>query len=215
MRLILADDHALVRAGIRALLAQIPGADVVGETGDGLEALALIEKLRPDVALLDITMPGLNGLEVAARVAKVSPRTRILVLSMHASEGYVAQALRAGVAGYLIKDSAPDELPIALTAVAQGKAYLSPSISAKVVEGFLRSSADAAADPLATLTERQREILQLVAEGNANKEIADRLGVTIKTVEAHRAQLMERLGIHDVAGLVRLAIRAGLISPER
>ncbi len=214
MRLMLADDHALVRAGIRALLAQIPGSEVVAETGDGLEALALIEKHRPDVALLDIAMPGLNGLEVAARIARISPRTRILVLSMHAGEGYVAQALRAGVAGYLLKDSAPDELAIALKSVVSGKTYLSPAISAQVVEGFLRSTSDSAPDPLASLTERQREILQLVAEGNSNKEIADRLGVTVKTVEAHRAQVTERLGIRDLPGLVRFAIRAGLISSE-
>jgi len=159
-------------------------------------------------------MPGLNGIEVAARVREESPRTRVLVLSMHSDEGFVARALRAGVSGYLLKDSAPDELLAALKAVARGDSYLSPAISRHVVEGFLRAE-QKGADPVATLTPRQREILQMIAEGHAMKEIAGRLDLSVKTVEAHRSQIMNRLGIHDVAGLVRLAIRAGLVSPER
>jgi len=213
MRILLADDHHLVRAGIRALLERVPSVQVVAECGDGREALEAIERLRPDVALLDITMPGLNGLEVAARIAKLSPKTRILILSMHAGEAYVAQALRAGVAGYLLKDSAAAELGLALEAVGRGEAWLSPAISRQVVEGFL-SSSSAGPDPLAGLTGRQREILQLIAEGRSTKRIAADLGVSVKTVETHRAQLMERLDIHDVPGLVRLAIRTGLISTE-
>jgi DNA-binding NarL/FixJ family response regulator len=213
MRLLLADDHTLFRQGVRSLLDRIAGVEVVAETGDGREALDLLDRIRPDVALLDITMPGLNGLEVAARASKVSPATRVVILSMHAGEAYVAQALRAGVAGYLLKDAAAAELELALHSVRRGETYLSPAISRHVVDGFLgRAPADG--DPLAGLTTRQREILQLIAEGKSTKEIAAILGVSVKTVETHRAQLMDRAGIHDVAGLVRLAIRSGLVSPE-
>jgi DNA-binding NarL/FixJ family response regulator len=213
MRVLLADDHTLVRAGIRTLVERLPGVSVVAETGDGREAVELCERLRPDVVLLDVTMPGLNGLEAAPRIAKASPATRILVLSMHASEGYVAQALRAGVHGYLIKDAAATELEVALRSVMRGEPYMSPAISRHVVDGFLRG-AGTPASPLALLTARQREILQLVAEGRSTKEIAADLGLSVKTVETHRAQLMERLEIRDVAGLVRLAIREGLVSSD-
>jgi DNA-binding NarL/FixJ family response regulator len=214
MRVLIADDHTLVRAGIRALLERIPGTTVVGETGDGREAFDLIEKQRPDLALLDITMPGLNGLEIAGRAANASPKTKVVILSMHAGEAYVAQALRAGVAGYLLKDAAAAELEVALGAVARGETYLSPAISRQVVDGYLRAAGGAEPEPLAGLTGRQREILQLVAEGHPTKEIASLLGVSVKTVESHRAQIMERLDIRDVPGLVRFAIRAGLVSPE-
>jgi DNA-binding NarL/FixJ family response regulator len=213
VRVLLADDHHLVRAGLRSLLADQPGVDVVCETGDGREALEMIERHRPDVALLDITMPGLNGLEVASRVEKASPRTKVVILSMHAGEAYVAQALRVGVAGYLLKDAAAEELGIALEAVGRNEVYLSPAISRRVVDGYLRS-AGAESDPLASLTSRQREILQLIAEGRSTKEIASDLDVSVKTVETHRAQLMDRLDIRDVAGLVRFSIRVGLISSE-
>lgn len=213
MRVLLADDHTLFRQGVRSLLDRIEGVEVVAETGDGREALDLVDRMRPDVALLDITMPGLNGLEVTARATKASPRTRIVILSMHAGEAYVSQALRAGVAGYLLKDAAATELEMALRAVARGETWLSSAVSKHVVEGFLgRAATDA--DPLAGLTGRQREILQLIAEGKGTRDIAGILGVSVKTVETHRAQLMERVGIRDVAGLVRLAIRAGLVSPE-
>ena len=213
MRLLLADDHTLFREGVRSLLSGIPDVEIVAESGDGREALALIERHRPDVALIDITMPGLNGLEVAGRASRVSPRTRVLILSMHAAEGYVAQALRAGIAGYLLKDAAAVELASALRAIARGETYLSPSISKQVVDGFL-GRIQPEADPLSSLTARQREILQLIAEGKSTKEIAAALAVGIKTVETHRAKLMERLDIHDVAGLVRFAIRSGMISPD-
>ena len=212
MRLLLADDHTLFREGVRSLLSRMPEVTVVAETGDGREALELIDKHRPDVALLDITMPGLNGLEVASRTSQKSPKTRVVILSMHANEAYVAQALRAGIAGYLVKDAAATELAAALRAVARGETYLSPAISRQVVDGFLGKS-QLEADPLQGLTSRQREILQLIAEGKSTKEIAAVLDVGIKTVETHRANLMERLGIHDVAGLVRFAIRSGVISP--
>jgi DNA-binding NarL/FixJ family response regulator len=213
MKVVLADDHAVVRKGIRAVLASMPGVDVVAEASDGREALALIEKHRPDLAVLDVTMPGLNGLEVAVRVPKSSPGTKVLILSMHAGEAYVAQALRAGIAGYLLKDAADDELPLAIKALGRGEVFLSPKISTQLVERFLQSGSTEP-DPLAGLTTRQREILQLVAEGKSSKEVAVLLDLSIKTVESHRAQIMERLGIHDVTGLVRFAIRVGLVSPE-
>lgn len=214
MNVLIADDHTMFRAGLRSLLERIAGVTIAGETGDGREALEMIDKQRPDVAILDITMPGLSGLEVAARARRESPYTRIVILSMHAGEAYVAQALRAGVQGYLLKDSAAAELELALRSVMRGETYLSPAISRHVVEGFLHGVMGEA-DPLAALTPRQREILQLIAEGKANKEIAAALKLSVKTVEAHRAQLMDRLGIHDIAGLVRLAIRAGLVPSDR
>jgi DNA-binding NarL/FixJ family response regulator len=213
LTIVLADDHQLVRGGVRSLLESLPGATIVGETGDGREALELIEKHRPDVILLDITMPGLSGLEVAARVAAISPRTKVVILTMHAGETYVAQALRAGIAGYLLKDSAIAELEVALEAVSRGETYLSPAVTSRVVTSFL-SGQGPPAGPLEGLTARQREVLQLIAEGRSTKEIAVQLGVSIKTIETHRTQIMERLDIHDIAGLVRFAIRAGLVSPE-
>lgn len=211
-RVLVADDHTLVRAGIRALLESIDGLLVIAESGDGHETLDLITRHLPDVALLDIGMPGLNGLEVARRVRQAAPRTKIIILSMHADPSYVTQALRAGAAGYLLKGASVEELPLAIKAVMRGETYLTPQVSRPVVDAFLRD-AGATADPLAGLTGRQREILQLVAEGHSTREIAGRLDVSVKTIETHRARLMARLGIHDVAGLVRFAIRAGLIPP--
>jgi len=213
IRLLLADDHTLVRAGIRSLLEAAGGIDVVAETGDGREALDLLVKHRPDVALLDIGMPHMSGLEVARRAAEESPRTRVIVLSMHEDATYVRQALRVGVAGYLLKGAAVAELPLAIGAVMRGETYLTPRISQTVVEGFLREGSGEAG-PLEALTNRQREILQLIAEGKSTKEIAQVLDLSVKTVETHRMRIMERLGIHDVAGLVRFAIRAGLVSSE-
>ena len=210
IRILLADDHTLVRAGLRALVESIEGAEVVAETGEGREALELIGTHRPDVVLLDIGMPGMNGLEVARRAAEASPRTRVIILSMHAEDSYVRQAMRAGVAGYLLKGAAVSELPLALQSVMRGEKYLTPRVSQTVVEGML-SDRPGGADPLDGLTQRQREILQLIAEGRSTKEIAGTLDVSVKTVETHRARLMERLGIRDVAGLVRFAIKAGLV----
>lgn len=214
IRVLLADDHTLVRAGIRGLLAGLPGVEVVGEAGDGHEVLRLVETLHPDVVLLDIGMPGLNGLEVAARINKQDAMVRVLILSMHASEEYVLQALRAGAAGYLLKGSAVAELEVAVRAVARGETYLSPAVSKRVVDDYV-SRTRGAADPLAALTPRQREILQLVAEGHTSKEIAQRLGLSYRTVETHRNQLMKRLDVHDLPGLVRFAVRVGLVEEER
>jgi DNA-binding NarL/FixJ family response regulator len=211
IRVFLADDHALVRAGIRGLLEDLDNIEVVGEAGDGQEAVRLAESLHPDVVVLDIGMPGLNGLDVAARLA--AHAIRVLILSMHTSEEYVLRALRAGCAGYLLKGSAVAELEVAVRAVARGETYLSPAVSKHVVDDYVRRTGGAA-DPIDALTPRQREVLQLVAEGNTSKDIADKLGLSLKTVEAHRAQIMERLGLHDVAGLVRFAVRMGLVRAE-
>ena len=211
--MLLADDHTLVRAGIRGLVASLPDVEVVGEAGDGHEALRLAETLHPDVVLLDIGMPGLNGLEVAARLTRLDPMIRVVILSMHISEEYVLQALRAGAAGYLLKGSAVAELEVAIRAVVRGDSYLSPAVSKRVVDDYV-SRTGGAADPLAALTPRQREILQLVAEGHTSKDIALRLGLSYRTVETHRNQLMKRLGINDLTGLVRFAVRVGLIAGE-
>lgn len=212
MRVVLADDHNLVRAGIRVLLEQMSGVEVVGEASDGREALALVLREKPDLALLDIGMPGLNGLEAAERIAREAPRTRLVMLSMHANEAYVAQALKLGVAGYLLKEACVGELPVLVDAVRRGDTYLSPKISRQVVEALRARMGTADSGGLTELlTPRQREILQLVAEGKSTKEIAGLLSLSVKTVETHRGQIMDRLDIHDVAGLVRFAIRAGLI----
>jgi DNA-binding NarL/FixJ family response regulator len=215
MRVLLADDHTLVRAGIRALLESLPDVEIVAEASDGRQALELLVAEKPDVALLDIAMPSLNGLEVAMRAAAVAPRTRLVILSMHGDPGHVAQALRAGVAGYLLKDAAVDELPLLLRAVARGETYLSPAISSQVVAGFLARSSDVSAGGDDRLTPRQREILQLIAEGKSSKEVAHLLAISLKTVETHRAQIMSRLEIRDLAGLVRYAVRTGLVSSDR
>ena len=215
MRVLLADDHVLVRAGIRALLEALPEVEVVAEVSDGRAAIQQLLLTRPDIAFLDIGMPGLNGIEVAERAAREVPATRVVMLSMHNTSSHVARALRAGAAGYLLKDAAADELPVLLRAVSQGETYLSPSIAKHVVDGFLqRGNGDSEpAAPLDGLTPRQREILQLVAEGRSTKEVAQLLDLSIKTVETHRSQIMARLDIHDVAGLVRFAIRNGLVTP--
>ncbi len=212
-RVLLVDDHALVRAGIRALLESLPRVEVVGETGDGLEAVQLARELAPDAILLDITLPGLNGLEVAARVARLGAGTRVLMLSMHASPEYAARAFAAGAAGYLNKDSAFDELAAALEVIGAGRRYLCRAIDAVQVAELERLAATGSSG-LDRLTPRQRQILQLVAEGLGTRQIAERLFLSVKTVETHRGQIMQRLDIHDVPGLVRFAIRHGLLPPE-
>jgi len=212
-RILLADDHALVRAGIRALLETLPGVEVVGETGDGLEAVEHVRHDPPDAILLDITLPGLNGLEAAARIAKLDVPTRVLMLSMHASAEYAARALAAGAAGYLNKDSAFDELATALEEIFAGRRYLCRAIDPEQVQQFERRAGTGESE-LDALTPRQRQILQLVVEGLGTRQIAERLFLSVKTVESHRIQLMQRLGIFDVPGLVRFAIRNGLVPPE-
>ncbi len=216
-RLLLADDHALMRAGLRALLGEIASCEVIAEAADGIEAARLIRQLEPDVALIDLTMPGLSGLDVIARAAREAPATRCLALSMHTAENYVLEALRAGAAGYVVKDTAPEELAQAIRVVAAGSQYLSPSLLGHLMGDDLRlarGEAGGARNPLDSLTPRQRQILKLVAEGHSTRGIAERLSISIKTVETHRAQLMERLGIRDVAGLTRFAVRNGLIAAD-
>jgi DNA-binding NarL/FixJ family response regulator len=214
LRIVIADDHALFRAGLRALLREMPGAQVIAEAGNGDDAVALARQHRPDVIVMDISMKGLNGLDAAARIKTSAPAVRVIVLSMHDTEDYVAQALRAGASAYLLKDSAEPELELALSAVMRGEIYLSPRVSKPVVDAYVRRSG-ADGSPLPALTARQREILQLIAEGHSTKRIAGKLSVSVKTIDAHRAQIMERLQIHDVPGLVRYAIRNGLVSLDR
>jgi DNA-binding NarL/FixJ family response regulator len=221
IRIMLADDHTLVRAGIRALLQNISEVEVVAEADDGREALKLIASLQPDIVLMDIAMPNLNGLEAAARVTKEFPNVRVIILSMYANEEYVLQSLRAGAAGYLLKGARAAELELAVASVARGETYLSPAASKHVIVDYVQRSAGDAVpgqderNPIERLTPRQREILQLIAEGRSTKEIAQTLDISVKTAETHRTQMMERLGIHDIAGLVRYAIRAGLVDPQQ
>jgi len=219
IRVFIADDHALVRAGFRSLLQSFEGIEVVGEAEDGHATLELLKENQVDILLLDVSMKELNGLEVLGRAPKVDPNIRVIMLSMYANEEYVLQALKRGASGYLLKDAGPEELELAVRSVARGGTYLSPAVSKHVVEEYVRrgrSNRPAPEEaPFEELTPRQREILQLIAEGHSTKEIAAKLDLSIKTVETHRAALMSRLGIHDVAGLVRYAIRAGLASPEK
>ena len=220
IRVLLADDHALVRAGIHSLLNNLSGIEVIAEAADGREALVLIQKHLPDVVLMDISMSGLNGLEAAAYVAREFPSVKVIMLSMHANEEYVLQALRSGASGYLLKNAGTLELELAIKSVARGEIYLSPPISKHIISDYVlrvggdEGRASTLARDTEPLTLRQREILQLIAEGHTTQDIAQKLGISIKTVETHRMQIMERLDIHDIAGLVRYAIRTGLISTD-
>jgi DNA-binding NarL/FixJ family response regulator len=211
---VLADDHILVRAGVRLLLEKMHGIKVVGEAGDGREALELIRKCQPDLLLMDIAMPGLNGLEALNRVMRDFSSVKVIILSGHSNEEYVLLALRAGASGYLLKDSATSELQLAIDSVRSGETYLSPSISKTAIESYLER-AGKSGSIIGQLTPRQREILQLLAEGKSTKEMASVLNISAKTVETHRMQLMRRLDIFDVPGLVRFAIRSGLVSSQK
>lgn len=213
VRVLLADDHGLVRAGIRALMQEIPDVEVVGEAADGRSAVEMIGTQHPDAVLMDISMKGLNGIEATSQIRKLKLPVKVIILSMHTTEEHVAQALRAGADGYIVKDGAAEELDVALDCVMRGERYVSPSVSRNVVDRLLADQS-AEPNPLSLLTPRQKEILQLIAEGRSTKEIAHVLGLSIKTVETHRAQLMQRLSIRDVPGLVRYALRAGLVSPD-
>ena len=213
IQVLLADDHTLVRAGFSRLLEGIPGIQVVGEASDGRDALEMIETKRPDMVLMDIGMTGLNGLEATARVTRDLPGIRVIILSMHSDKEYVLKALRAGASGYLLKDADINQLEMAIRAVAEGETFLSPSVSRHVISDYIQRVGSESSSR-EELTPRQREILQLIAEGRSKQEIAQRLDVSVKTVETHRDQMMERLGIHDVAGLVRYAIRTGVVTPE-
>jgi len=220
-RILLVDDHLLVRAGLRTLLEQMADTEVIGEASNGREALEVIKTNPPDVVLMDITMAEMNGLVATAQITHECPQVRVIMLSMHATKEYVTQALQAGASGYLLKDAAPTELELAVKSVMRGEKYLSPAVSTHVIADYLQrttggpaSKTDTELSSPAPLTLRQREILQLIAEGNTTKEIAAKLNLSVKTVETHRTQLMERLDIHDIAGLVRYAIRIGLVTSD-
>jgi DNA-binding NarL/FixJ family response regulator len=214
VRVILADDHTLVRAGIRALLEKLPEVQVLAEAGDGREVLALVKTHAPDAVLMDIAMPGLNGLEATARMVKEFPKVRVIMLSMHHNEEYVWRALKAGAVGYLLKKAATTELQTALQRVAHGEIYLSREISTRLLKKFPLAGIADRKSPLEQLTNRQREVLQLIAEGQNTKQIGEILKVSPKTVEYHRMKLMECLNVRDIPGLVRFALRTGLLPPE-
>jgi DNA-binding NarL/FixJ family response regulator len=214
IRVALADDHKLFRAGIRALLQTLSDVEIVAEAADGREALRLIGTQRPDVVLMDIMMPNLNGLDAAARVGRAFPRTRVVILSMSADEDSVLKALRVGAAGYLVKSADPAELEVAIRAVARGERFLSSEVSECVINACLQR-VDKEQGSLERLAPRQREVLQMIAEGHTTKEIAAQLGIGVKTAEAYRGELTKALDIHDIASLTRYAIRVGLVSPDR
>jgi DNA-binding NarL/FixJ family response regulator len=220
IRVLLADDHNLVRAGMVALLANDPEIEVVAEAQDGRQVRALVETRKPDIVLMDISMPELNGLDATAQLVKEFPKLRVVILSMHATEGYVLRALRAGASGYLLKGAATPELALAIKAVARGETYLSSAVSKHVVEAYKRGddgefrSTDKSSRVETALTPRQREVLQLIAEGYSTKEIAEKLNISVKTAKTHRTELMRRLDLHDVASLVRYAMQIGLVAPE-
>jgi two-component system, NarL family, response regulator NreC len=213
MRVLLADDHAIVRRGLRSLLEAEHGLDVVAEASDGLEALRLCEAQKPDALVLDIGMPRLNGIEVAARSQKLARPPRVLILSMHADESYILRALTAGARAYLLKDGADEDLIPALRAIEQGRRYFSPAVTAVLVEDYVRQlQARRLTDTYHLLTDREREVLQLLAEGRSNKEVASLLNLGVSTVETHRANLMQKLNLHNTAEIVLYAVRKGIIA---
>jgi DNA-binding NarL/FixJ family response regulator len=215
VRILLADDHSIVRRGLRSTLEEEPGYKVVGEAANGREAVRLAEQLSPDVAIIDIGMPQLNGMEATSQILKVSPQTRVLILSMHSDETYILRALTAGAKAYLLKDTAENDVLAAVRAVLQGKAYFSPAIAQTLLEdyiGFLRRRG--LDDTYDLLTEREREVLQLLAEGKSNKEAANLLGVGVSTVETHRMNLMQKLNLHSTAEIVLYAVRKRIISSD-
>ena len=213
IRIFLAEDHTIVRKGIRTLLESEENIEVVGEAADGREVLKKIEGLNPDVVLMDISMPQLNGLEATRQLKKAMPDVKVLVLTVHLNEEYIYHALRAGASGYLVKHVDVTELITAVNAVYRGESYLSPSVSKKVIDEYIRKAEEnMGEDSLDYLTSREREVLQLIAEGHTNKEIGDLLSISVKTVEAHRANLMGKLDLHSTAELTRYAIRKGVIA---
>jgi DNA-binding NarL/FixJ family response regulator len=216
VRVLLADDHALVRSGFEALLKDIDGVEVVAEAKDGHQALEIINEVQIDLVLMDISMPGLNGMDATSHIRKKHPEIKVIILSMHAIEEYVLQALKVGVHGYVLKDAEISELELAINSVMNGKIYLSPAVSRHVIDVYLSSVNGMVQQTDSNLpnqlTFRQREVLQLIAEGKSSKEIGLILKISHKTVNAHRLRIMESLGVHDIPGLVRYALRTGLIS---
>jgi DNA-binding NarL/FixJ family response regulator len=207
IHILLADDHAVVRQGFKMILAAQPDMEIVGEAGNGREALDLAGQLQPDVIVMDVAMPELNGIEATRRIADLSPRSRVLALSMHKDSVYVREMLRAGARGYLLKDSIASDLLAAVRAIARGEGYLSPGVSDAVLNDYRRH----VTDPIDLLTSREREVLQMIAEGKTNKEIATVLNLSVYTVDAHRGRIMEKLNVHSVTDLVRFAVRCGLV----
>ena len=216
LSVLLVEDHAIVRQGIKALLAEEPDIVVVGEAGDGGQALALVQELRPDIVLMDLSLPGVGGIEATRQVRERFPETRVVVLSMHESEEYVYRALRAGASAYVVKQSTSTELALALRAVAAGSTFLSPAISDILIDDYVHRVEAQGRDheALDVLTPREREVLHLIAQGYNNRQIAERLHISIKTVETHRGNMMSKLDVHDRAGLVRFAMQSGLITFE-
>jgi two-component system response regulator NreC len=213
LRIVLADDHTLVRHGLRKVLQDQSDWEVVGEANDGREAVRLVQELKPDVAILDIAMPRLNGIEATRQIARRFPDVQVLVLSMHADEPYVTQVLRAGASGYLLKDSADTDLIRAVAAVSQKKSFFSPAVAKVMLDDYVRQLADRGiTDRYDTLTGREREVFQLIAEGKSNKDVADLLSLSPNTVETHRAHIMDKLDVHNAAEIVLYAVRKGVIS---
>jgi two-component system, NarL family, response regulator NreC len=213
IRILLADDHVVMRRGLRALLERQPGLEVVAEAADGAEAVELALREKPDVAVIDIGMPNLNGIEAARRITDKLPGTAVVILSMHSDESYVLRTLKAGARGYLLKDSPESDLINAIQAVHQGKAFFSPAISKMLVEDYMRQMRQRGVeDSYELLTPREREILQLMGEGKANKEIAARLDLSLYTVETHRSNMLEKLNLHSTAELILYAVRKGIVS---
>lgn len=219
IQVLIADDHIIVREGLRSLLEAHPQLEVVGEASDGLAVAALADQLRPDVVVMDIGMPGLNGIEATRKITSELPDVRVIALSMHSDRRFVSGMLGAGASGYLLKDSAFEELVDAILAIMSGRSYLSQGVASVVVQDYVRrigvpASPDVEGPSLSSLTGREREVLQLAAEGNSTKQIAASLGLSVKTVETHRRQIMTKLGIFSLAGLIKFAIREGLVSLE-
>jgi RNA polymerase sigma factor (sigma-70 family) len=213
LRLLLADDHTIVRHGLRKIVEEKPEWQVVAEAGDGREAVRQALALKPDVAVLDIAMPLLNGIDATAQIVRRAPEVKVLILSMYSQEAYVSRALHAGATGYLLKDSAGKDLIKAIATVATGKSYFSPAIAKLMLDDYVRRVASTnIVDKYDSLSEREREIFQLIAEGRSNKEVAEMLGISLATVETHRARILEKLDVHNTAELVLYAVRRGVIS---
>ncbi|MEI6217877.1 MAG: response regulator transcription factor [bacterium] len=211
-RILIVDDHTLLRAGLRALLVQDPGLEVVGEAENGRDAIRAVGQLTPDLVLMDLTMPGMNGIEAMTEIKRRYPEVRVLVMTLHAAEDYIHASLKAGADGYILKDATQDEFRIAMRSVLLGKTYLSIDVSAKVVTGYLGGGKNAGGSSIYdSLTHREREVLKLVAEGKTNKIIADYLHLSVKTVEKHRSNLMSKIDVHNASGLTAFAIEKGLL----